>query len=103
MTSGGIPQMLISRHLTRLAELWEPQKIDQLLDRVQLTRVSGLVQATDGRLLTMNDCLLYKLALRELFDPQVYEFARVNFILGGCRCSICATLPRSSEPQPVAG
>lgn len=102
MASEGIPQMLISRHLTRLAELWDARKIEELLDRVKLTRVSGIVQAIDDRKITMDDCLAYKLALHEVFDEQVYEFACVNFILGGCRCSVCTARSRSTPARPAA-
>ena len=87
--SSGLPQMLISRHITRLLELWGEDKIPELLKLSCLRRSGDAIERIDGSILTMQDCYNYKLHVRELFGDRTYEFARVNFILGGCRCHDC--------------
>jgi hypothetical protein len=89
--SGGLPQMLISRHVTRLIEIWGPDQVRELLKRSGLRQKSGLVERIDDQFITMQNCQEYKQFVRELFGDRTYDFARVNFILGGCRCPDCKT------------
>lgn len=81
--------MLISRHATRLAELFGAAAVGVLLAQCGYRQKSGLVEREDDAALTMTDCYEYKHRVRELFGDQAFEFARVNFTLGGCRCQMC--------------
>lgn len=99
--SGGMPEMLISRHVTRLMEQWPQEQVQELLRRSDLEQASGLVRKRSDGLITMEDCFRYKEHVREMFGDEMYEFARVNFILGGCRCSACKS--ETNTPSPPSG
>lgn len=85
----GDPQMLISRHVNRLVEKSETEKIEKVLRQVDLVRQGGIVHRSDGRPVSFEDCYRYKQALKEILGSDVYTYAKVNFVLGGCQCADC--------------
>lgn len=86
----GDPQMLISRHVNRLMERSE-KEILEVLRRVDLVRTGGIVHRADERPMSFEDCFRYKQAVKEVLGQGVYDYAKVNFALGGCRCPDCET------------
>lgn len=91
------PQMLISRHVNRLVEKSETEKVEQVLRRVGLVRQGGIVHRADGRPMSFEDCYRYKQAVKQILGPDVYTYARVNFMLGGCECADC-----KGQQQPAS-
>jgi hypothetical protein len=83
-------EQLIQRHLERLSGRFGPERIEELLSRCALSASGGRVKTARGEPLADEDCFNYKRAVRETFGEGVYSFAKVNFILGGCRCQDCA-------------
>lgn len=84
------PDVLIARHVEKLLARSDAAKVEQLLSRVGLTLDAGRI-SSDGRPVNYQDCSAYKRALRDVFGDATYSFARVNFVLGGCTCDVCAT------------
>ena len=83
------PASLIARHVEKLRAQSDSTKVDQLLQRHGF-RVAGQAVVRNGHPVTEQDCYDYKQAVREVYGDAAYSFARVNFVLGGCRCRACA-------------
>jgi hypothetical protein len=83
-------EQLIQRHLERMSTRFGPERIEELLSRCALSASGGRVKTVRGEAVADEDCFNYKQAVRETFGEGAYSFAKVNFILGGCRCQDCA-------------
>jgi hypothetical protein len=83
------PSALIARHVEKLRSQSGAEKVEQLLHGHGF-RIDGVSVTHYGRPVTEQDCFEYKQAVREVYGDAAYSFARVNFVLGGCRCRACA-------------
>ena len=83
------PTTLIARHVEKLRAQPDPSKVEQLLQRLGI-RIDNGTATRYGRPVTEQDCYDYKQAVRQAYGDAAYSFARVNFVLGGCRCRDCA-------------
>lgn len=82
------PATLIARHVEKLRARPDFDKIEQLLvSRAFCIDDAGVTR--HGQPVTEQDCYDYKQAVREVYGDAAYSFARVNFVLGGCRCRDC--------------
>lgn len=79
--------MLIKRHVERLLTRFEPERVQQVLKRCDLDLRGGIVFGD----VSDESCYRYKQAVKEHFGEAAYSFAKVNFVLGGCRCRDCMT------------
>jgi hypothetical protein len=93
----GDPQMLISRHVNRLVQKSEMEDVEKVLRRVDLVRQGGMVRRSDGSPMSFEDCYRYKQAVKEILGSDVYTYAKVNFVLGGCRCQDCQSEQRQTK------
>jgi hypothetical protein len=83
------PDARISRHVEKLLAMANSSKIDEVLDRCGLVREGTSVHSRSG-FLTDESCYAYKRAVKEVFGETAYAFAKVNFVLAGCKCHDCA-------------
>ena len=83
------PDVRISRHVQKLLTFGSSSKIDQVLDRCDLVRDGESVHSRSG-FLTDESCYAYKQAVKEVYGETAYAFAKVNFVLAGCKCPDCA-------------
>jgi len=83
------PDVRISRHVEKLLAFASSAKIDQVLERCDLVREGTSVHGRSG-FLTDESCYAYKRAVKEVLGETAYAFAKVNFVLAGCKCRDCA-------------
>lgn len=81
-------EVLISRHIEKLSTRPDKERVDVLLDRCRLSREGGSV--TSREKIDFETCYRYKQCVKEVYGDAAYSFAKVNFVLGGCRCKDCA-------------
>lgn len=81
-------ESLISRHVEKLRARPDKEKLDQVLAIAGLT-VAGEHVMRAGRVVTGDDCQVYKHAVRDVYGAATYSFTKVNFVLGGCTCGDC--------------
>lgn len=77
----------IARHVEKL-RAHSSSKVDGVLARCGFFMVGSEVRSRNGEV-TDESCYLYKQAIRETFGEVAYTFAKVNFMLSGCRCPDC--------------
>jgi hypothetical protein len=82
------PDVRISRHVDRLLTFAPESKVHEVLDRCGLVREGSSVHSRNG-FLTDETCYQYKQALKEILGDTAYSFAKVNFVLAGCKCRDC--------------
>ena len=82
------PDVRIARHLDKIRSFTQPDKIDQVLDRCGLTAGGDAVRSRGGNVTDQN-CYEYKQALKSVVGEMAYSFAKVNFVLAGCKCPDC--------------
>jgi hypothetical protein len=82
------PDERISGHVARLRKFATDDKIDAVLERCDLRWEGTSISSTDG---AINDdmCYRYKRAVKEILGESAYAFAKVNFVLSGCKCEDC--------------
>lgn len=82
------PDVRISRHVEKLLSYGSEAKIDLVMDRCGLIRDGASVHSRTG-FVTDDDCYEYKQAVKSIFGETTYSFAKVNFVLSGCKCQDC--------------
>ena len=82
------PDVRISRHVEKLLTHAAESKINDVLDRCGLARSGSSVYARAG-FVTDQSCYEYKHAVKEILGETAYAFAKVNFVLAGCKCQDC--------------
>jgi hypothetical protein len=87
------PAELIARHVQNLnaRPLSSAAQLSAVLERAHLRLDGNRVVKSPDVPVTHDDCYWYKQAVKEVFGETAYSFARVNFILGGCRCRDCTS------------
>lgn len=81
------PETLIARHVERLLSRFESEGVQKVLQQCDLDLRGGIVFGD----VTDESCYRYKQAVKEQFGDAAYSFAKVNFVLGGCKCRDCAS------------
>lgn len=79
----------IARHVEKLMAFGGSAKVDQVLERCGLVRDGSSVHSRDG-FVTDESCYAYKQAVKDVFGETAYAFAKVNFVLAGCKCRDCS-------------
>jgi len=82
------PDVRISRHVEKLLGYIKESKIDEVLDRCGLVRDGTSVHSRNG-FITDENCYEYKQAVKVILGETAYSFAKVNFLLAGCKCPDC--------------
>jgi hypothetical protein len=82
------PEVRISRHVDKLLAFTSESKVHEVLDRCGLVRDGSSVHARNG-FVTDENCYEYKHAVKEILGDTAYSFAKVNFVLAGCKCRDC--------------
>ena len=83
------PDVRISRHVEKLLTYIDESKIDDVLHRCGLVRDGSSVHCQTG-FVSDQSCYEYKQAVKNVLGETAYAFAKVNFVLAGCRCRDCA-------------
>jgi hypothetical protein len=79
----------IARHVEKLLGYASPAKVDEVLDRCGLIRDGTSVHVRSG-FVSDEKCYEYKQAVKDVIGETAYAFAKVNFVLAGCKCRDCA-------------
>jgi len=82
------PEVRISRHIEKLLAYAGENKLQDILDRCGLVREGSSVHSRNG-FVTDDSCYEYKQAVRDVIGETAYSFAKVNFVLAGCKCRDC--------------
>ena len=82
------PDVRIARHVEKLLGFAAASKVDDVLDRCGLVRDDTSVHLPSG-FVTDQNCYEYKQAVRNILGETAYAFAKVNFVLAGCKCRDC--------------
>lgn len=82
------PDVRIARHLEKLQGYTASSKLDEILDLCGLARDGSSVHSREGFISDRN-CYEYKQAVRDVIGETAYAFAKVNFVLAGCKCRDC--------------
>lgn len=80
---------LIARHAARLQARPDREKTAQLLEACDLRIAGEEAKTKKGLPPSSEDAYHYKQKVRELFGDLAFSSAKVNFILGGCKCRDC--------------
>jgi len=95
MTDASFYETLVTRHVERLRTAYAGEKVQRVLALAAIEPDGARLRPLGFRAFDEDVALAYKRAVRDVLGTAAYQFAKVNFMLAGCRCADC----RAAGPE----